>query len=74
MSMNLPAKIGHNPHQVELAFVCADRVVGIRNGRRVFDMPRARLQFRSVPATANLSHPALPLHIVVGQSGTGIRA
>ena len=27
-------------HQVELAYAYADRVVGIRNGRIVFDLPR----------------------------------
>ncbi len=30
-------------HQVELAYAYADRVVGIRDGRRVFDLPRAEV-------------------------------
>jgi len=30
-------------HQVELAYSYADRVVGIRDGRRAFDLPRAEL-------------------------------
>jgi phosphonate transport system ATP-binding protein len=30
-------------HQVELAYAYADRVVGIRDGRAVFDLPRAEL-------------------------------
>ena len=30
-------------HQIELAHTYADRVVGIRDGRRAFDMPRAEL-------------------------------
>ncbi len=30
-------------HQIELAYTYADRVVGIRDGRRAFDLPRAQL-------------------------------
>jgi phosphonate transport system ATP-binding protein len=30
-------------HQVELAYAYADRVVGIRDGRIAFDLPRADL-------------------------------
>ena len=30
-------------HQIELAYIYADRVVGIRDGRRAFDLPRAQL-------------------------------
>jgi phosphonate transport system ATP-binding protein len=35
-------------HQVELAYAYADRVVGIRNGRMAFDLPRAEVSRDSV--------------------------
>lgn len=35
-------------HQVELAYSYADRVVGIRDGRMVFDTPRAKLSREAV--------------------------
>jgi phosphonate transport system ATP-binding protein len=35
-------------HQVELAYAYADRVVGIRDGRMVFDLPRADLSRETV--------------------------
>ena len=30
-------------HQIDLAYAYADRVVGIRDGRAVFDLPRSEL-------------------------------
>lgn len=35
-------------HQVELAYAYADRVVGIRDGRMVFDLPRAEVSREAV--------------------------
>jgi len=35
-------------HQIDLAFGYADRVVGMRDGRAAFDMPRARLSREAV--------------------------
>ena len=35
-------------HQVELAYAYADRVVGIREGRVAFDLPRAELSREAV--------------------------
>jgi phosphonate transport system ATP-binding protein len=35
-------------HQVELAYAYADRVVGIRDGRMVFDLPRAQVSREAV--------------------------
>ena len=35
-------------HQVDLAFDYADRVVGMRDGRAAFDMPRGRLSREQV--------------------------
>jgi phosphonate transport system ATP-binding protein len=35
-------------HQVELAYAYADRVVGIRDGRIVFDLPRGQVSREAV--------------------------
>ncbi len=35
-------------HQVELAYAYADRVVGIRDGRMVFDLPRSQVSREAV--------------------------
>jgi len=35
-------------HQVELAYAYADRVIGIKDGRMVFDLPRGQISREAV--------------------------
>jgi phosphonate transport system ATP-binding protein len=35
-------------HQVELAYAYADRVIGIRDGRIAFDLPRSQVSREAV--------------------------